>query len=261
MPASLPSTTQPGPRVCRSNGFCTIALFPGSMIRHLLFALCLAQVPEFDVATFKPSPPSTSDALNIDLGTVLDGKLTLSNVTLAECIMFAYRIPSASLIFGPDWINARSVRYDIVAKAAPGTERSQMQSMLQTLLAQRLKLRVHQEQRPMQHLALVTGKNGPKLLPAEASARNPASNGHIARNQITMQQLATLLSRFERQVIVDETNLKGSYAVSLDWSQDGSGPSLYTAVQEQLGLKLDSRKSPVTVLVVDAAEKIPKENE
>ena len=231
------------------------------MIRHFLFALCLAQALDFDVATFKPSPPATGDSISINLGTASEGKLTLTNATLAECIMFAYQIPSAPLISGPDWIKDRAIRYDVVAKAPPETARPEMLQMLQALLKERVSLKAHQEQRDMQHLALIIGKNGAKLKPAEPAARNPASNGHIARNQITMQQLATLLSRFERQVIVDETNLQGAYAVTLDWSQDGSGPSLYTAVQEQLGLKLDSRKSPVNVFVIDQAMQVPKENE
>jgi uncharacterized protein (TIGR03435 family) len=82
-----------------------------------------------------------------------------------------------------------------------------------------------------------------------------------------MKVLATLLSRFEREIVVDQTGISGPFEVKLDWSPDDgtandvtSGPSIYTAVQEQLGLRLESRKGPLDVLVIDHAEKVPVDN-
>ena len=228
----------------------------------LVCSACSAAIA-FDVATLKPSPPSSGDSIDINLGAAREGRVTLTNVTLAECVMFAYGISSSAQVIGPDWIQTRAVRFDILAKAAPDTEREKLLAMLQSLLAERLNLKGHWEKRPLPHLALVVGKNGLKLKPAEGSDTNPASYGHISRSQITMPLLATLLSRFERQVIVDETELTGPFAVELHWSRDNetaSVPTIYTAVEEQLGLKLETRKGPIDVFVVDSADKVPKAN-
>jgi len=145
--------------------------------------------------------------------------------------------------------------------------------MLQTLLTERLKLVVHHEQKELRFLALVEGKGGPKLHEAKAQpAPDTTFNvaGRIVRNQISLPQLALLISRFERQTVMDMTGLKGFYEVKLEWTSDDTrvreatdsplAPSIYTAVQEQLGLKLEARRGPVEVLVVDSAEKVPGEN-
>ena len=154
--------------------------------------------------------------------------------------------------------------------------------MLRNLLADRLKLSVHTEKKERSFLALVVAKNGPKLLPATPDApRGPQIAGRILHPEMPMDGFATLLSRFERQTVLDMTGLKGSYTVDLQWIPDAvrerafqggpsplvngqpvdaNGPSLYTALQEQLGLRLESRRGPVDVLVVDRAEKVPADN-
>ena len=238
--------------------------------------------PEFEVATVKQSPPLTGDLININLGTVRNGKLTLTNATLSDCLKFAYGIVSDAQISGPDWIKSKVVRFDVVARSAD-TDRDQLRLMLQTLLADRLKLVLHREQKELPFLALRVGKNGPKLHEAKADAATaggPMVLGHIASNRMSMAALASLLSRFERQTIVDMTGLNGFFEVGLEWARDSSrpvpplgdaagvleqadsrsGPTIFAAVQEQLGLKLESRKGPLDVLVVDHAEKIPSEN-
>jgi uncharacterized protein (TIGR03435 family) len=227
---------------------------------------------EFEVATVKSSPPPTGDLININVGTVRNGKVTFGNASLSDCLKFAYGIVSDEQIAGPDWIKSRAVRFDIVAQAAPGTERDQLQPMLQSLLADRLKLALHHEQKELSFLALVVGKNGPKLREATAGAAasgdNIAARRHIVSNRMSMGLLATLLSRFEREIVVDQTGLKGLFEIKLDWTPDdgaaandlATGPSIFTAVQEQLGLKLESRKGPLDVLVIDHAEKVPADN-
>lgn len=239
-----------------------------SLSPALFLPLVLAAAPPaFDVATVKPSPPPQGDFIQINLGTLLNGTLTFDNASLSDCLKFAYGIVSDAQLAGPDWIESKDVRFDIVAKAPPNTPRAQIDLMLQNLLAERLKVSVHRETREIPHLALVVGKNGPRLIEAKTSGPNPARRGHIDASHMSMPMLASLLSRFERQPIIDDTGVKGEFEVKLDWAPDDavrpddrSGPSLFTAVREQLGLRLESRKGPLDVLVVDRAEKIPVDN-
>jgi len=241
-----------------------------------------ATLPEFEVATVKSSPPPAGDLIYINLGTVRNGKVTFANASLSDCLKFAYGIVADEQISGPDWIRSKVVRFDIVAQATPATTRDQLQLMLQTLLADRLKLALHHEQKELSFLALVPAKNGPKLREAApvsaASGNNIVSRGHIFSNQLSMGLLATLLSRFEREIVVDQTGIKGLFDVKLEWTPDDSrsvtanpgagpaatdpatGPSVFAALQEQLGLRLESRKGPLDVLVIDHAEKVPTEN-
>ena len=230
--------------------------------------------PEFVVATVKTSPPPQGDTIVINgMGTLRNGKLTFTNASLSDVLKFAYNITSDSQLLGPDWIKSKDVRFDIVALAAADTPREQLALMLQTLLADRLKLVVHREQKDLRFLALVEGKGGSKLHEAKVQpALDTTFNvpGRIVRNQISMPQLALLLSRFAPQTVMDMTGLKGFYEVKLEWTPDDTrgreaadspiGPSIYTAVQEQLGLKLEARRGPLEVLVVDSAEKIPADN-
>lgn len=232
----------------------------------------LAQGPAFDVATVKvPAPVPLGTSISINLGTFRNGSLTLSNVTLAECLQFAYGIQSREQLAGPDWIGSREVRFDIVAKTAADTDLETARRMLQTLLADRIKLSVHREPRPISFLALVPAKNGPKLVVASSPAGgtpNTQLRGRITGTQMPMPVLASLLSRFERQLVIDRTGLTGAYQFKLEWTPDDraatgdapAGPTLFTALEEQLGLRLESRREPLDVIVVDRAEKIPTGN-
>jgi uncharacterized protein (TIGR03435 family) len=209
----------------------------------------------------------------------------LTNTTLSECLQFAYGIVSEAQIAGPDWIKSRDVRFDIVAKTGGDVSRDQALLMMRSLLDERLKLSLHHEPREMSFLGLVVAKNGLKLAPAKMgtppSQIPPQIAGRLLHPQMPMAMLATLLSRFERQIVIDMTGLTGPFSIDLQWtpdslrnrvSQDGAaplvngqpvnvdGPSLPTALQEQLGLRLESRKGPVDVLVVDHAEKVPADN-
>src|SRR5690348_10470135 len=126
-----------------------------------------AQQPQFEVATVKLSPPvAAGTPLPINLGAFRNGTVMLTNTTLSECLQFAYGIVSNAQIAGPDWIKSRDVRFDIVGKTGPDVSRDQALLMMQTLLAERLKLSLHHELREMSFLALVVAKNGTKLAPA-----------------------------------------------------------------------------------------------
>ena len=237
---------------------------------------------EFEVATLKRSPPPPGDRIVIDLGTVRNGRLTLSNASLSDCLRFAYGLVSDAQLAGPDWIKSKEVRFDIVAQAPAGTAREQFAKMLQPLLAERLKLSFHYEPKELSYLALAPVKGGPKLVATrdpQAPSLGPSIPGHIASEHLSMLQLATLLSRFLRETVIDSTGLSGDYQVKLEWTPEldrsiaagtngaelpggtvAEAPSLFTAIQQQLGLRLERRKGPVNVLVVGHAEQTPAEN-
>src|SRR5690242_13205222 len=131
--------------------------------------------PSFEVASLKPVQ-LTPGLYRANLGTARQGKVTLTNVTLGDCLKYAYGITNDAQIAGPDWIRSKEVRFDIEAKAPPDTPVPQLLQMLQTLLAERFQLALHREPRELSYLALVVGKKGPKLEPPkEGSNASPNS--------------------------------------------------------------------------------------
>jgi uncharacterized protein (TIGR03435 family) len=254
-----------------------------AVLLAFLFILPLgAQAPSFDVASLKRSPPPPGDLININLGKVQHGELTMVNVSLADILRFAFTISNDQQIAGPDWMRNKSVRFDILAKAPPGTPDEQIRLMLQTLIQERFKLAYHREPRELSYMALAIGKQGSKLAAAQEGAENPRNKSwpyDIDSTHMSMQMLVTVLSRFLREPILDETGLKGYYVVKLTWAPDNvqpagnpseapaplaatdnTGPSIFRAVQTQLGLKLESRKGKMDVLVIDHADQVPVEN-
>jgi len=228
--------------------------------------------PTFEVASLKPSPPPRGDTYNANLGTIRGAEVTLTNATLVDCIKFAYGLVSDEQMAGPDWTKSKAVRFDVLAKAAPTTSREQLLLMLRELLTERFHLAMHTEKRTFAHYALVPGKGAVKMT---ETARDPATShmtyriGSIVHNQISMQILALLLSRQLGELVLDQTGLAGVYEMKLEWTPEVSrsnpqpqenGPSIFTAVQEQLGLKLEARKDAVDVLVIDHADQVPAEN-
>jgi uncharacterized protein (TIGR03435 family) len=239
------------------------------MLRMLVvLAACTAcaQTAEFDVASLKPVVLDGRDSYTANLGSVAHGVLTMTNVTLADCLRLAYGIPTEDQIAGPDWIKSKSVRFDILAKAAPETTREAAFRMLQPLLEQRFQMTYHHEQREMSYLALIVSKTGSKLQPAREPPEGVVSlrGHHIQHNHIDMPLLAYLISRFTRTRVLDMTGLQGHFEVDLSWSPDDApadelvdGLPIRDAIQKQLGLKLEARKGPVDTLVIDKANQTP----
>lgn len=222
---------------------------------------------QFEVATVKQSPPPSGDRIDMNLGNIRNGRLTLENATLGDCLKFAYGLYSDAQLAGPDWIKSKVFLYDVVAKTPAGATREQNLASLQTLLTERLKIVSHHERREISYLALVVGKGGSKMAVAkeDAAPSGPSLYGNIVNHHMTMHSLALLLSRFEKQTVLDMTGLDGAFEVGLQWNPeqatvDDDRPSLYSALPQQLGLRLEARKGPVDVLVVDSAEKVPAEN-
>lgn len=225
--------------------------------------------PVFDVSSVKPSPPSAGN-IRINLGTAEHGEVTLRNTTLSECIQFAYGLSSEDQIVGPAWMRDRSLRVDIIAKAPPGTPRDQLLLMLQNLLVERFRLETHREARPLAHYELELGKGAPKIVESKddfsSSNLRAYGRGRLSYAHLTMQALAILLSRQLKEVVIDETGLKGFYDINLEWAPEDAAPDgpplpdVFTAVREQLGLRLEAKKTPVDAIVVDRADKVPIAN-
>jgi len=239
-----------------------------------------AAAPAFEVVSVKPAPPPTGNNLRVSMGGD-PGRVTFSNVTLKNVMTRAYGVKPHQ-ISGPDWLD--SARYDVVATIPAGAPRDQIPMMLQTLLTDRFKLAVHREQKVMPAYALVAGKNGPKLHEADAEAGLRISMGPKGRQlngKVSLARLADALSNWVDRPVLDMTGIKGIYDIDLEWTPDegqpgapslapggeagrpevgGDGPSIFTAVQEKLGLKLEGRKSPAEIIVVDHAERAPTEN-
>ena len=217
----------------------------------------------FEVASIKPSAdPTSGHSTGVATG---HGRVTIGNETLKRCIMGAYGLGPNQITGGPPWLDTD--RFEIAAKSEqPEDGQDVLMAMLRTLLAERFKLVVHQETRSIQALVLEVAKNGPKLEKAEdGPSKTQNGRGLIDARVITMKRFAEVLSRQTDLPVVDSTGLEGAFNLKLEWtpaspktSGDG-GPSIFAALQEQLGLRLQSRKMPIEMLVIDHAEK-PSEN-
>jgi uncharacterized protein (TIGR03435 family) len=204
---------------------------------------------------------------------IAGNRVTVSKATVCGLIRIAYDMQPYQISGIPDWIKRgdRSIYYDIEARAGDeGNLRDRAREMLRTLLADRFQLRLHRETRELPVYALVVGKNRPKLTlgPQSVCGKDPNAaliGGNTGQMAICKPQdltfFAQMLTRQVDRPVVDRTGLGGQYAFELDWTPEGrpiqldSPPSLFTAIQEQLGLKLDPQKASVEVLVIDKAER------
>ena len=134
--------------------------------------------------------------------------------------------------------------------------------MLQTLLADRFALAIHRETRQLPVYSLVIAKSGSKLQQGDAASPNFSTGTTSLRGTMDTAALAGHLTATLERTVIDNTGLKGTWEFSLTWVPEDQtdGPSIFTAVQEQIGLRLESTKGPVQVLVIDSAER-PSENQ
>lgn len=242
----------------------------------ILFAswAALAQSPTaataFDAASIKPSPPPGPNRSTFVGGPRRDpGRVTFSNIPMKYIIRTAYGIDTnARIVGGPAWID--SEMYDVVGTLPVATASDQVLLMVQTLLAERCKLVAHREARDQEVYAFVIAKDGPKLKshdPLNRGNGNRSSRGHLELHDVTLAQLGNFLQNELGRPVVDGTGLTGTYDVVLDWTPadtpiddpKANAPSLTSAVQEELGLKLVAQRAPIQYLVIDHVEK-PTEN-
>lgn len=194
-------------------------------------------------------------------------RLTMRNVDLSECIQWAYGVQ----FYRISGLNSlRPERYDIFAKAEGPVPVSQLEAMLQDLLAKRFNLMLHRETKMLGVYELVSAKGGSKLpapkadgalFAAHSSESLPrVENGNLVFHDTSMPEFAEKLSQLRDidRPVVDRTGIKGFFDITLKGAAtamlQSDGPSLFTLVQEQLGLKLVSAKAPTEVLVIDHAE-------
>jgi uncharacterized protein (TIGR03435 family) len=223
--------------------------------------------PAFEVASIKLALPPTRGRESVRTSVSVGG-LNYTNVSLSDLIGKAYGLQRPQ-ISGPAWLDTE--RFDIVARIPAGVHRDQVPRMLQTLLADRFHLQSHIEEKQLPIYVLVAAKNGPKLQKAKSASGLGGALGNLrahANGAVSMSQLADYLSLRLGRPVRDQTTLEGAYVIVLDWTPDPTtsqpdappGPSIFTALQEQLGLRLAPEKGPVEVLVIDHVERVPTEN-
>jgi uncharacterized protein (TIGR03435 family) len=228
--------------------------------------------PAFEVASVKRNLSGGTSAI----GSMVRGDRYIStNVTLSQLLRNAFGIQEFQIDGKPSWSD--NDRFDIEAKADRDLKSEDWPPMLQTLLAERFKLAFHREQKETSAYVLVVAKNGPKLTRVEAfSCDRPEPDAcsnmmgspiSIVGEKVTMNQLAFRLSRSIGRKVTDKTGLDGRFNLKIEWPQEdrlaepgaSASPGIFTALQEQIGLKLESTKEPVEVIVIDWVEK-PTEN-
>jgi uncharacterized protein (TIGR03435 family) len=239
----------------------------------------------FDVVSIRPAVPPASDG-RPRIGYKFTDDGFVANSSLLMTLVFQY-LPelqgdSTRIVGGPDWV--RTIPWEIRAKVAdsdiaewsklsddpsPKAKRRQ-RATVDAMLAERFKLKTHLESRESAIYALVISKGGPNLKPAKPDARAGFTSGpgRFSSQTVTLGLVAQLLGHELGRPVIDKTGLTGNYNITLNWAptQGGAGgeaaqaadsaaPSLFTAVQEQLGLKLEAQKGPVEHLVIDSAVK------
>ena len=243
----------------------------GTIVLGWMVLPAFCQAPAFDVASIRPNQMSKmgGEGSRREHVNAMPGSLNMRNVSLSTCIQWAYNVQEP-MITGPSWM--ANDRYDVVAKAAEPVKEDQLKPMLQTLLAERFKLAVHREEKVMSVYVLTVGKNGHKLHQSVGegeTAIDPVKGKFVANVQRAgVGEMIALLARGMRAPIIDQTGLTGKWDFILDISgyathpitQDDVPSLVAQILQEQLGLKLEPKKMPVEMLIVDHVERVPTEN-
>jgi bla regulator protein BlaR1 len=243
-----------------------------------------AQPPEtFEVASINLGDPLQSGT---SYRTEPGGSLKVEGATLKSLILFAYDLREFQLQGATGWMTAD--RYTILAKGEmPGGPQTYQQmndaqrkaaaalirKRLQALLAERFQLATHRETKDLPLYAVVVAKDGVKMQPNTSPDGSPQSmttgRGIFKAERASPDQIAQALAGLTRRPVQDHTGLQGFYNLKMEWTPEAaaaapgsderpvetSGPSLFTALQEQLGLKLESRKGPIEILIIDRAER------
>lgn len=250
------------------------------MKKIILFGILAAgivasQPPEFDAVSIKPSAPDArGGGYNLS-----PGRLNAKNQSLRDLVKFAYNLQAYQLSGGLGWMDTE--HYEVVATFPAAATEARRALMMQAVLADRFGLVVHRESKEVSGYALVVGKNGPKFHAAEPGQQAGLMMGRSAGSGLRtltatskkMADFASLLAGLLGRPVEDRTGLNGIFDFTMEWTPDSlsetpsgkggqdatadgqNGPTLFTALQEALGLKLEAGKAIVEVIVIDRAEK------
>ena len=223
--------------------------------------------PDWDAVTVRPTDPNTKD----DPFIISGRHLTMQNRTVENLLLLGYSVQKSQIAAAPEWVRTAHFDVDGVPDAEGQPDTLQVQSLMRKLLAERFGLKLHMEQRAMPVYALIATKSGQKMasskgdpngLPDERMLENGGERT-IRMANANMGDLALMMKVFLDRPVIDQTGLNGRYDFQLKYTYDelrtvpdaNAAPSVFTAVQEQLGLKLEPVKAPAYVLVIDKIEK------
>jgi uncharacterized protein (TIGR03435 family) len=257
--------------------FVVIRLLMKTVTAFLMMVAVRGQV--FEAASIKPNntgKPGSGMSL-------YPNRIKIINSTLKFCVQMGWNVKDFQVAGGAGWMDTE--RYDIDAVGANPFTKEESRTMLRALLADRFGLAVHSETQDRQGYVLVTARNGPKLPPpiddpSVLFSRTPTGDRTLKATNVSMARFAEALSFPLGAIVVDRTGIEGQYDVSFQWTSDPAGdsrtlksgepapappvdatpgPSIFTALQEKLGLRLESKKVPVEVIVIERANR-PSEN-
>jgi uncharacterized protein (TIGR03435 family) len=254
----------------------------------MLFAAALAfaqsadtPAPAFDVASVKPGQPGGRGGgmerrvlQNIQ---VSPGTVTARNASLRSCIRWAWHV-SEFQVSGPDWLD--SERFEITGKAAGPSTEAELRLMMQALLQERFKLTLHRQTKELSAYVLTIGKNGLKVQESKTEGESSIDVNQrqfsVSVQRTPVSAMVEMLSNVLRAPVVDQTGLTGRYDITLNVAKYvgdmmAQGKSIESTpvdpqalismiLQDEFGLKLDAKKMPLDVLVIDHIEKAPVEN-
>ncbi len=267
-------------------------------MKRLLFrlipiaAIAATAIPgqEFEVASLKPAAPSTAKSTFVGIrggpGTPDSNRISYVNESLRNLLSEAYSVRLFQ-IFGPTWIDTE--RFDIVATLAPNSTREQSRAMLQKLIIDRFHVGLHHEQREFSVFDLVVAKSGAKLTAAAATGKpgvSMSTDNSQARLTVSKGTIADFIRSLETEIgaaVIDNTGITGVFDFTVEFTRDSSrvmnqftglpqpssataedagneAPAISTALQGQLGLKLDRAKGLLDAIVIDRADKTPADN-
>jgi uncharacterized protein (TIGR03435 family) len=223
--------------------------------------------PDWEVATVKPSDPNDTNGQHIRLR---GRHVMLLDHTVEDILLIGYGVQKSQVVGEPDWVRTEKWDVDGVPDVEGEPNMRQLREMMQKVLKERFGMELHHEQREMPVFALTVAKSGPKMTPNMSDPngwmdqQNSAANGRDVENlkNASMADLAEILQFRVNRPVVDQTGLKGRYDFKLQWTTDetratdaDAPPGVFTAIQEQIGLKLEPVKAPADVLVIDKIER------